>query len=64
MLILGKWNIASPQILKVAGKDNPISRMLCVNGNLWCSTKGTIRIVDIAHLTVNVHFIAFKTIKY
>lgn len=42
----GAWNTSSPQNVLLGSATNPISKLLNVNGKLWCSVQGTIKVMN------------------
>lgn len=48
----GCWNTTTPHTLLLGSATNPISKLLNVNGKLWCSVQGTIKVMNSATLQV------------
>lgn len=48
----GAWNTSSPQTILLGSATNPISKLLNVNGKLWCSVQGTIKVINSSTLQV------------
>lgn len=46
----GAWNTTSPQTVLLGSATSPISKLLNVNGKLWCSVQGTIKVMNSATL--------------
>ncbi|XP_031626312.1 uncharacterized protein LOC116342734 [Contarinia nasturtii] len=42
----GTWNTTSPQTILLGSATSPISKLLNVNGKLWCSVQGTIKVMN------------------
>lgn len=50
----GYWDSMNARRMLVATDVSPISKMMLIKGNLWCSTLNSIVIIDTASLEVKV----------
>lgn len=47
------WNTQSPIVLSMGSVTNPVTKLLNVQGKLWCSIQGIIKILNISTLKVS-----------
>ncbi|EDX12527.1 GD20215 [Drosophila simulans] len=46
------WNTCSSHCLSIGTVTSPVNKLLNVNGRLWCSIQGIIKVLDVETLTV------------
>ncbi|XP_017090454.2 rho guanine nucleotide exchange factor 17 isoform X2 [Drosophila bipectinata] len=46
------WNTCSSHCLSIGTVTSPVTKLLNVNGRLWCSIQGIIKVLDVETLTV------------
>ncbi|KAH8281139.1 hypothetical protein KR054_012135, partial [Drosophila jambulina] len=46
------WNTCSSHCLSIGSVTSPVTKLLNVNGRLWCSIQGIIKVLDVETLTV------------
>ncbi|XP_041675374.1 rho guanine nucleotide exchange factor 17 isoform X3 [Drosophila eugracilis] len=46
------WNTCSSHCLSIGTVTSPVNKLLNVNGRLWCSIQGIIKVLDVESLTV------------
>ncbi|XP_017037547.1 rho guanine nucleotide exchange factor 17 isoform X2 [Drosophila kikkawai] len=46
------WNTCSSHCLSIGTVTSPVTKLLNVNGRLWCSIQGIIKVLDVESLTV------------
>lgn len=50
------WNTCSSHCLSIGTVTSPVNKLLNVNGRLWCSIQGIIKVLDVETLTVRKTF--------
>lgn len=50
--ILGGWNTGDPTIISVGTVASPVTKMVPVSDNLWCSCQNTIKIINTMTLEI------------
>ncbi|EDW38056.1 GL12238 [Drosophila persimilis] len=46
------WNTSSSHCMSIGTVTSPVTKLLNVNGRLWCSIQGIIKVLDVESLTV------------
>ncbi|KAK0162159.1 hypothetical protein PV327_008520 [Microctonus hyperodae] len=48
----GGWNTADPSIISVGTVASPVTKMVPVSGNLWCSCQNTVKVINTITLEI------------
>ncbi|KAH8329800.1 hypothetical protein KR074_010416, partial [Drosophila pseudoananassae] len=51
-ILATSWNTCSSHCLSIGTVTSPVTKLLNVNGRLWCSIQGIIKVLDVETLTV------------
>lgn len=55
-ILATSWNTCSSHCLSIGTVTSPVTKLLNVNGRLWCSIQGIIKVLDVETLTVGRQF--------